>query len=193
MFREPPLTHAVALRESRRATAALVCSYNSVCSIWTWGVRLFGPKTSLKLRQKEQFEAWWWTCYSSRVPEVSSNDPNYAQRTKMMRQRHNEGKCTLLEKKRIFSSSSRVPWVSSNEPSCAKRTTTMRQSHNEAECTLVEKKRKFSSSIRIFRRDQVQVLYEEGVPNIWGNVQYLVIHEEAVSHIFSSDPFWISL
>ncbi len=44
--------------------------------------------------------------------------------------------------------------------------------------TLLKKKRKFSSYIRKFRRDQ-QIIYEEGLLNIYQEMRkYLVIYED---------------
>ncbi len=48
----------------------------------------------------------------------------------------------------------------------------------------VKKKRKFSL-LRKYRRDRVQVIYEEGLPNIWGNAQ-IFIHIQKSLHPISS-------
>jgi hypothetical protein len=45
--------------------------------------------------------------------------------------------------------------------------------------TLIKNKIKFSSYIRIFRREQLQVIYEEGLPNTYEEMRkYLVIFEK---------------
>jgi hypothetical protein len=50
-------------------------------------------------------------------------------------------------------------------------------------CSLIKKKKKFSLYIRKFDGIGRKVIYEERLPNILGNSQYLTIYEEAFSHI----------
>ncbi len=59
-----------------------------------------------------------------------------------------------------------------------------------------KKETKFSSYIGIFRWDRVKVIYEEGLPYIWGNAQIFSpdTYEEVVSHIWLCTRYiWISL
>ncbi len=48
-------------------------------------------------------------------------------------------------------------------------------------CTLIKNKIKFTSYIRNSEWSSCKVIYEEGLPNIWGNAQ---IFKEAVGHIW---------